>query len=158
MSVTAPLLALVAVAGCSSADGSGGPPSLAAPTPRGEAAGFCRALHRELPRRVDGLARRQTDPVSDSTAAWGDPTVELRCGVPEPRILTPGSEDYTAAPDSAEINGVQWLIEEQGDHYRFTTVLRRTNVEVTVDRSSVPATDALVDLAGAIKKTVPFGI
>ncbi|KUJ64738.1 hypothetical protein ACZ90_58880 [Streptomyces albus subsp. albus] len=151
-------LLLAPLVGCSSADDSDGSPSPAVPTPPAKAVGFCRALHRELPRRVDGLARQQTDPVSDFTAAWGDPAVELRCGVPEPEIVTPGSEHYTPTPDSAEINGVQWLIEDRGDHYRFTTALRKTNVEVTVPKSYVPATDALIDLASTVKKTVPFGI
>ncbi|MBZ4020152.1 DUF3515 domain-containing protein [Streptomyces purpurogeneiscleroticus] len=155
-SLAPPLLAvLIAVAGCAPSDDSA---SVAVPAPKGEQARLCRALHGKLPDTVDGLKRRTADPVSDFTAVWGEPAVQLRCGVPEPDVLKPGNEHYNPLQDAAEINGVEWLFEKQDDGYRFTTVLRRAHVEVTVPGKYAPEVDVLTDLASAVKKTVPVGV
>ncbi|MFI6767156.1 DUF3515 domain-containing protein [Streptomyces sp. NPDC050355] len=146
------LTVLVGAVSCSSSE------DVAVPSPPGEAARHCRALHKELPRTVDGLARRTAEPVSDFTAIWGDPAVKLRCGVPKPDVLTYGSEHYNPKADAAEVNGVEWLFEKQDDGYRFTTVLRKAYVEVTVPGKYAPEVDALTDLAGAVRKTVPKGV
>ncbi|MEV4440410.1 DUF3515 domain-containing protein [Streptomyces sp. NPDC049577] len=151
-----PVLALLlcpAVA-CSSTDEAAGP---AVPTPPAREAALCRALHKELPATVDGRQRRATDPASDFTAAWGDPAISLRCGVPKPGLLrrNPGS-------DAAEIDGVAWLPERQPDGgIRCTTVQREAWVEVTLPKEVVgDAGDmsALTDLAGAVRRTIPEGI
>ncbi len=148
-----PLLTVVcAVAGCSSAA------QVAAPSPTDEAAQHCRALHQDLPRTVDGLKRGTAEPVSDFTAIWGDPAVELRCGVPKPEVLRHGSEHYNPNPDSAEVDGVQWLFEKQDDGYRFTTVLRKVYVEVTVPGKYAPEVNVLPDLSGAVQKAIPAGV
>ncbi|MFE3771782.1 DUF3515 domain-containing protein [Streptomyces sp. NPDC059122] len=146
------LAAVSAFASCSSA------PEVAAPSPTGEAARHCRALHRDLPQTVDGLQRGTAEPVSDFTAIWGDPAVELRCGVPKPEVLRHGSEHYNPNPDSAEVDGVQWLFERQDDGYRFTTVLRKVYVEVTVPGKYAPEIDVLPDLAAAVQKAIPAGV
>ncbi|WP_431041963.1 DUF3515 domain-containing protein [Streptomyces sp. P1-3] len=152
------VLLLAAVGGCASggeSDSAAAPP---VPTPSGPAVGMCRSLHKELPRRVEGLERRAVAPASDFTAAWGDPAVQLRCGVPAPDVLTPGDPDYNPHPDSAELNGVEWVFEKQDDGYRFTTALRKAYVEVRVPGKYAPELNVLIDLADAIKKTIPFGI
>lgn len=143
---------LAAAVGCSFADG-GGTPSV--PTPSPQAAEFCRALHEELPKTVDGLELRTTEPASDFTAAWGDPAVRLRCGVPRPEVLTPGSDRYDPTADAAEVNGVSWLLEQQDDGYRFTTTGRKAFVELTVPGEYAPEINALTDLADAVARTVP---
>jgi hypothetical protein len=151
-----PVLAafLVAVS-CSSSDSAAGP---AIPAPTGEAARHCRALQKALPQTVKGLERRATVPASDFTALWGDPAVQLRCGVPKPEVLTFGSEHYNPYADAAEVNGVTWLFEKQRAGYRFTTVLRKSYVEVTVPGRYAPEIDVLTGLAGAVRKTVPAGV
>ncbi|GFE14119.1 hypothetical protein Sgleb_21660 [Streptomyces glebosus] len=131
---------------------------VAVPSPKGAAARYCTALHAKLPQTVDGLERATAEPVSDFTAMWGDPAVKLRCGVPKPDVLTHGSEHYNPSADAAEVNGVSWLFEKQDDGYRFTTVLRKAHVEVTVPGKYAPEVDALTDLADAVKKTVPVGV
>ncbi|KPC67150.1 hypothetical protein ADL29_03080 [Streptomyces chattanoogensis] len=158
MSVRRPYLALpslltvlFAAAGCAS-------PDVAVPSPQGGAARHCRALHKELPKTVDGLRRGTAEPVSDFTAIWGDPAVTLRCGVAKPDVLTYGSEHYNPRADAAEVDGVQWLFEKQDDGYRFTTVLRKAYVEVTVPGKYAPEVNVLTDLAGAVKRTVPTGV
>ncbi|MFF4601267.1 DUF3515 domain-containing protein [Streptomyces sp. NPDC001339] len=151
--LTPPLLTVAfAAAGCAASG------DVAAPAPTGETARYCRALHQELPRTVDGLTRGTPEPVSDFTAMWGDPAVKLRCGVPKPDVLRHGSEHYNPNPDAAEVNGVGWLFEKRDDGYRFTTVLRKAHVEVTVPGEYAPEVDVLTDLADAVRKTVPKGV
>ncbi len=144
-------LALVPLAGCSFIGDSDDGVALAVPSPSAQAAAVCRALHKELPTTVNGLKQGTAKPASDYTAVWGDPAVQLRCGVPRPAAM--GS---TTA--SAEVNGVEWLPEKRKDGYRFTTVLRRAYVEVTVPKKYAPEINALIDFAKAVKKTVPKGV
>ena len=148
--VAVAVVALV-TAGCAATDG-GGP---AVPSPSGRAAGTCRSLHDRLPKRVDGEQRNTLDPASKYTAAWGDPAIELRCGVPRPEKLKPGSEHYNPTADAAEVNGVSWLIEQRDGGYRFTTTGRVANVELTVPDAYAPEIGALTDLAKAVRRSVP---
>ncbi|MDT3400471.1 DUF3515 domain-containing protein [Streptomyces sp. B1866] len=145
-------------AGCTGGAGSDAARAAAVPTPSAQAAALCRALHRELPGSVDGLRRRAADPPSDFTAVWGDPAVRLRCGVPRPALLDPGSPRFRPDADAAEVNGVEWLTEKLDDGYRFTTVLRKAFVEVTVPRRYAPEVNPLLDLAAAVRRTVPVGV
>lgn len=143
--------AVLTAAGCGET-GQGGP---AAPTPSGKAAELCRSLHERLPERVGGQQRITLDPASKYTAAWGDPAIELRCGVPRPEKLTPGSEHYNPTAEAAEVNGVSWLLEEREDGYRFTTTDRAAHVELTVPDSYAPEIGALTDLAESVRASVP---
>ncbi|POX39840.1 DUF3515 domain-containing protein [Streptomyces sp. Ru73] len=155
-SLALPLLAvLITAVGCAPSDDSA---SVAVPAPKGEQARLCRALHGKLPSTVNGLKRRTADPVSDFTAVWGTPAVRLRCGVPKPDVLQRGNEHYNPMQDAAKINGVEWVFEKQDDGYRFTTVLRRAYVEVTVPGTYAPEVNVLPDLAPAVRKTVPVGV
>lgn len=125
------------------------------PKPAGRAADACRALHEQLPEAVNGRHREATDPKSPYTAAWGDPAIELRCGVPLPEKLSPGSEHYNPTAEAAEVNGISWLLEQQDGGYRFTTTGRDANVEVTVPEDYAPEIGVLTELAAAVNKTVP---
>jgi len=83
----------------------------------------CSELHGHLPERLpQDLERRGTEPASTTTAAWGDPAITLRCGVP------PGS----ARDEPYEFNGVSWRLHDTGDARRWTTTGLRVNVEVLV--------------------------
>jgi hypothetical protein len=124
-----------------------------APVPRGQAGQACAALVSAAPARVSGQPARSTSPVSRFTAAWGEPAVVLRCGVPRPAALRPSSQCF-------EVDGVGWFATvgdrpaPQGPYsgtLTFTTIGRTANVEVTVPGSDQPAADALVDLAGTVR-------
>ncbi|PWI15219.1 DUF3515 domain-containing protein [Streptomyces sp. Act143] len=145
------LALLITAAGCSSADDSA---SAAVPSPGTKVTKLCQELDRELPSEVDGQDRRDPEPASELTAGWGDPAIILRCGVAKPAKMT----DPEA--DGAEVNGVGWLLEKQGDGaFRFTTTLRTAYVEVTIPKNRTDdGAAALVDLAAPIKKAIPEGI
>ena len=128
------------LAGCT------GSPAVPVTVPDGHGAG-CGRLHHELPDSLDGRDRRDTEPASARTAAWGTPPVVLRCGVPRPEGLAADSE-------LIEVEGVSWYLDEQFPPYVFTVVDRGTYVQVRVPRS-VPraqATAPLVDLAEAVRE------
>ncbi len=83
----------------------------------------CRALKNGLPEQVaSGTARREANPVSDTTAAWGDPPITLRCGVAE------GS----ARDQPFTINEVRWAMHDTGASRTWTTVGRKVNVAVEI--------------------------
>lgn len=115
----------------------------------------CAALTAAVPQTVDNVNRRGTAPGSPLTAAWGDPPITLRCGVPEPDVLRPGSKTYNPTADEAYIDGVAWLIEKTGDGYRFTAAQRAVYVEVDVPSAYSPETNPLVDLSEAVIKAIP---
>ncbi|WP_338118309.1 DUF3515 domain-containing protein [Streptomyces coryli] len=146
---TAAGLVLAAAAACSSSA------EVEPPKPAGAAASACEALAEALPKSADGQQRRDAEPESDYTAAWGDPAIALRCGVPRPKVLTPGTAHYNPTAESVEVNGVQWLLEQQDDGYLFTALKRKAFVEVRVPSKYAPEVDPLTDLAGAVKKAVP---
>ncbi|CAL9570632.1 DUF3515 domain-containing protein [Streptomyces sp. enrichment culture] len=147
---------LLASVGCSSGDDS---TSTAVPTPDAEVAGLCRNLDEALPAEVGGESRADPEPASALTAGWGDdPAIILRCGVPQPpKMVSPEvaeGRDADAVPGGVE--GVDWLMEKRGEGaFRFTTANRQAYVEVTV-ASGVDSSKVLVDLAPAIRRTVPW--
>ena len=120
------------------------------PPPEGRSAAGCHRLAAALPDEVGGGERRDTAPESRRTAAWGDPAVVLRCGVSRPAALVPTAQ-------LLEVNGVDWVLAERPSHYVFTTAGRRAYVEVRVP-AAIPreaATGPLVDVAAAVRSTVP---
>lgn len=101
----------------------------------------CTALVGRLPDQV--LNQRRTDLAVVGAAAWGDPSIVLRCGVPP--------TGPTSNP-CIDVNGQDWTFSETQDVFRFITYGRTPAVEVTVptsiNRTSAPA--ALSDLAKAV--------
>jgi hypothetical protein len=152
---------LIAVAGCSSADDSG---SVAVPTPDAKTAGLCRSLHRVLPKKLDGRSRTDPEPRSAYTAGWGSPAIILRCGVVrppkmvDPRVAEGGDPDAIAGG----VNGVDWLMEKQGDGtWRFTTANRVAYVQISLPKgmsAQDEGTAVLTDIAPSVKKAIPTGI
>jgi len=81
--------------------------------------------------------------------AWGDPPITVRCALPAPARLQPGSRCDT-------VEGVDWFTERGEEGYRFSTIGRATTVELFVPYEYEPAADALVDMAATVRETVPF--
>lgn len=139
---------LLAATGCSSTNAAA---SITIPTPPPEAAAYCRALHKELPKTVAGLDRGDTE--SELTAQWGDGEIVLRCGVPRPAKM----DDPSAM--GTEANGVNWLLEQPEDSGpRFTTTYRKAYVEVTLSTAYAHDASPLAAFAPAIQKTVPSSL
>jgi hypothetical protein len=124
---------LLTLVGCSG-------PSLPEPGPDAGSAP-CTALLKRLPQQVLNLPRTKLDVAG--AAAWGEPAIVLRCGVP-----APGPSDSCMV-----INDQEWIFTETKAAFRFVTHDRNPTVEVTiptsVNRTTAPG--ALVDLGPAVK-------
>jgi hypothetical protein len=139
-------LALLLPAGCSDTV------SVNAPPLTGADARGCRALMKALPDSIADQPRRKVADEGGYGAAWGDPPIVLRCGVPKPQGLD-------AFATCQVVNGVAWFIPEaqsQGNpvDITMTTVGRRQNVEVSLPEDYFPPANAMVDLASAVKRTI----
>ncbi len=106
---------------------------------------FTAALPEVLPTAGE---RRATSPDSPLTAAYGDPPVAVRCGVPRPTALTPTSLLVT-------VDGIDWLPEQLTGGWLLTTVGRAAHVELTVPADRGPAPSIAADLSATIAATLP---
>lgn len=133
-----------------------GPVSVAVPTvTSARAIAECTALTKDAPETVGGQARRSTSPASPLTAAWGDPAITLRCGVPEPSVLVPGSADYDPSAEEIYANGVAWLYNQTSSGYQFIAAQRAVFIEVDVPSAYQPETNAVIDLCATVIRAVP---
>ncbi|MFL6128998.1 MAG: DUF3515 domain-containing protein [Mycobacteriales bacterium] len=107
------------------------PVRVAAPPPLSAAAQrSCRDLVSALPTLLGDRPARPVDSPSPYVAAWGEPPVVLRCGVPRPPA-------FIATADTLVISGVTWFAERRGASTAWTAVDRPVYVEVLA-----PADDA----------------
>ena len=106
------------------------PPALSAAQQRA-----CQDLISALPTDLGDLPARPVDSPSPYVAAWGEPAVTLRCGVPRP-------PSFIATADVQQINGVTWFPERRGATTAWVVVDRPVYVEVLV-----PAVDASAPVA-----------
>jgi uncharacterized protein DUF3515 len=106
------------------------PPALSAAQQRA-----CQDLISALPTDLGDLVARPVDSSSPYVAAWGEPAVTLRCGVPRP-------PSFIATADVQQINGVTWFPERRGSTTAWVAVDRPVYVEVLV-----PAADASAPVA-----------
>jgi len=139
--------ALLAAAACSP-----GPVAIDSPDVDADTEAACRALLDVLPDELAGQEGRDVDPDDALGAAWGDPAIELRCGVGTPDGLTKFSE-------CQEVNGVGWYVPEEqvadgSADLTLTTIGFEPAVEVRIPATYRPPNDALVQLAGPIKKSL----
>jgi hypothetical protein len=119
------------------------------PRPSPAASAACTSLFAALPDDLDGAARRDAEPSSDFTAAWGDPPITLRCGVDRPAAYDPTSLLGT-------YDGVDWLPVEADDGYVFYATGRVAWIEVVVPAAYAPEPNPLIDLASAVSANVPL--
>ena len=89
----------------------------------------CAALTAALPEQLGGLQRRQlvqgSDPQLAGVAAWGEPAVVLRCGLPTPQELT-----CTAVIQ--QVDQVAWLPLSGSGATTYLAVDRSVRVALTI--------------------------
>jgi hypothetical protein len=139
-----PVFVLSAVAGCSNKV------TIDAPHLSGSAAHACARLVHDLPKHVADQQRRTVDAGGGYAAAWGDPAIELRCGVGRPA----GFDKFSQCQ---RVNGVDWFVPDsqltgQPTDITMTTVGRRPAVEVRLPQDYWPPAAAMVDLGTVVKK------
>lgn len=112
--------AVIALSGCSSS-------VEIAPTPLAKS-DVCREVASQWPAKVGDHERRD---VSDASAgaAYGDPAIIARCGVP---ALGPTTDDCI------DVDGMGWVAEKLSDGTRLTTFGRDPAVEVLIPSDYAP--------------------
>ena len=115
-------------------------------------AAACRDVVAALPDEVDGQERREVAGADGLAAAWGDPAIVLRCGVPQP-------SDFTATATCIEANGTGWYVpddvlaaDDQTLDVTMTAVGVRPRVEVFLPGDYRP--DGFLNTAGRIGAVV----
>ncbi len=126
-----------------------GPVEVAPPPPADAATtSACAALLAALPAEIDpGVERRAVTGAPDRAAAFGDPAVVLRCGVPEPERVT----------EAVQINRVDWSVRDSGAGYEWTTVGRgpAVSVELPDVYEQRGFAELIVPLTGPVTATLP---
>lgn len=107
----------------------------------------CRAVADTWPTTVAGQPRVATTTASGSVAAWGDPPIVARCGLPMP---APSTDDCIAA------DGVDWLATRLEDGMRFLSYGRTPAIEVLVPSGYAPEPLVLARFAAAARQ-IPQG-
>ncbi len=135
------------LAGCAT-----GPLAVDVPTVPERDVEACRALVDALPDEVHGQERREVTGADGRAAAWGDPAIVLRCGVPQP-------DDFSDTATCIEVNGTGWYVpdavlaaEDQTLDVTMTAVGFRPRVEVVVPGEDRP--EGFTDAAGALGSVV----
>lgn len=112
----------------------------------------CRDLVAALPDEVDGQERRAISGDDGLVAAWGDPAIVLRCGVPRPA-------DFTDTATCIQANGTGWyvpddvlLADDESLDVTMTAVGVRPRVEVFLPGDYRP--DGFPDTAGRLGTVV----
>ncbi|MDP9093308.1 MAG: DUF3515 domain-containing protein [Actinomycetota bacterium] len=124
------------------------PITVAAPPPNAAADQPCTTVLGALPITLSGLSGRPARSTWTYVAAWGDPAVVLRCGIPRPSALTPGSSAQTVG-----IDGVYWLPAALKNVTVWTAVDRAVYIEVSVPKSY--AQPPLAPVSDAIARALP---
>lgn len=136
----AALTVALVTAGCGNQTVQMQPPEADAQT-----AEACSPLVADLPDTLLGADRATVQPESEIMAAWGDPPIGLRCGVPRPSALEMDSI-------LEEVNGVAWLAQPEDAPTLYTAVEREAYVELTVPPSYGAPAEALITLSDLINE------
>lgn len=101
----------------------------AAPAPGGDGR-YCAQLLPELPEVLVDSPRRKLLIPEPGVAAWGDPAIILRCGLPDPAELTCAASltRFSAADGTA----VEWLQLSEGSAVTYLAVDRPVRIAVTL--------------------------
>ena len=134
-------LGLLVLAGCSQ-----GPTPVPVPSPAPEVAAACDPLIKAMPAKVLDAERRKTEPLSPLTTAYGDPPIEVTCGVSTPDGMA------EAQSQCFEVNGVGWFAKEVENGTIFTTIGRAIYLEIAVPVKYRPEANALTDVSDVVKK------
>jgi hypothetical protein len=138
-------VAVVMLGGCGSGEG---PVDITSADPEGSAGELCRTLVDGLPDTMFDEPRRTAEPDPETTAAWGDPAVTLRCGVPRPEVLEPDSELMV-------ISDVAWLAQPPEAPSLYTAVGRDVYVEMEIPPSYGAPAAALLPVSAEIDDQIP---
>ena len=121
----------------------------APPAPSSATLAACVKVFAKLPVQLGTLAPRKTETDSSVVAAWGNPAIVLRCGVPRPAIF-----DTPAAAQPVDVNDVLWQPDPQKNQTVYTAVDRGSiYIDVTVPAGADQPLALLAPAISALKAT-----
>ncbi|WP_344183865.1 DUF3515 domain-containing protein [Kribbella lupini] len=126
------------------------PVPIAVPQPAPEVVDACTTLVKAFPQKILDADHRDTDPPSPLTKAYGDPPIEVTCGVSPPAGMA------QAQSQCFEVNGVGWYAKEAANGVIFTTIGRKLYLEIAVPKTYTPEANALTDVSDAVKAHNPL--
>ncbi|MFC6163037.1 DUF3515 domain-containing protein [Kribbella sp. NPDC058693] len=132
-------LGVIVLAGCSP-----GPTPVPVPSPAPAVAAACTQLIQAMPAKVLDQKKRKTSPESPLTTAYGNPSIEVTCGVAPPAGMA------EAQSQCFQVNGVGWFAKQVQNGYIFTTIGRELYLEMAVPSKYSPEANALTDVSDAI--------
>ncbi len=115
----------------------------------------CRALLSQLPDDLRGLTRRPVTAGAEQNAAYGEPPVQLACGVPEVEV-PPTAEVFSFAPEAAD-GAVCWYETPDGEESVWTSLGREVPVEIRVPPDHAEPGQFVTAVSGAVAEMVPPG-
>ena len=143
---------LVLLAGTLAGCGSG-TVEVQVPPVSGPVATRCAGLLKALPRSVADQDRRAVSTAAHGyAAAWGDPPIVLRCGVPKPKGLN-------RFATCQQVNGVGWFVPPQQidrgpGPITMTSIGIQPRVQVQLPGDYWPPAAAMADLAKSVKSSL----
>lgn len=125
--------------------GALGPVDVVPPPASAAADRSCPAVISRLPVTLAGQRSRPARSSSRYVAAWGEPPLVLRCGMPRPA-------GFVRASALTVVNGVQWYVDPGPAAAVWTVVDRPVYVELSVPAaySSAPVVDLAKDITDAL--------
>ncbi|MEU3309424.1 DUF3515 domain-containing protein [Nocardiopsis sp. NPDC055551] len=112
----------------------------------------CAALVADLPDTLLDADRATVRPESDVMAAWGDPPIGLRCGVPRPSSLGMDSTLTVVGDEDAGEETVSWLPLTGNASVVYVSVHREAYVELSVPSAHGNPAAALSQVSELIKQ------
>lgn len=123
----------------------------AVPSPGGTGR-YCTDLATALPATLGGAAKRTLIGAPDGSAAWGDPAIILRCGLPTPAELTCSSQlTQISGPNS--LQGVLWLQRSEGGQTTYLAADRPVRIALTLPDGA--GSGAIQELSAVISGVMP---
>jgi hypothetical protein len=134
------------------------PVPLAAPRLTAHDAQVCLAVTSQLPARLRDLPPRKVSAGPEQNAAYGEPPITVRCGVPMPalcRSITPDRAGCVPLDaDLLVMNGVCWYGEDGPATKVFTTLDREVAVQVAVPAGYQQAAQWANEFSDPVVRTV----
>ncbi|WP_067601868.1 DUF3515 domain-containing protein [Nocardiopsis listeri] len=112
----------------------------------------CAALVADLPDTLLDADRATVRPESNVMAAWGDPPIGLRCGVPRPSDLKRDSALTVVGDEDAGEETVSWLPQSGNSSTVYVSVYREAYVELSVPSAHGNPAAALAQVSELIER------
>ncbi|WP_051266857.1 DUF3515 domain-containing protein [Nakamurella lactea] len=132
--------------------GDTGPVAVGAAPAPGAGGKNCTALMTALPAQLAGSARREVIGSPTGVAAWGDPAITLRCGLPTPQELT-CSAGLVQLSNANGQPGVLWLQQSEGGQTTYLAADRPVRIAVTLPDNA--GTGPIQELSSVISGVLP---